>query len=806
MKRSVTLIACILMLAMSISACGAETAEGAKSAAPEAAESQSSEASAIGPEENESGTVQEISSEAIDKAKETSETDETNTESNVITGGSTLEDAEMLQPNVRYTGSFSGDDLWISFTTSDQESTEYTITLENLTVGSESLDGYLVDEYGNGLKATELHNGDNDRLRTVRANQDGTADSAMFDHLEPNTTYYLRLQGNSKVDYSLRITNSNEEPFDPTLGRKTPSDNDALITSTNQDDAPLLVLNTRYRGKYENGYQWIVFKTSEKEGVPYTVTLENLTVGSESLDGYLVDEYGNGLKATELHNGDNDRLRTVRANQDGTADSAMFDYLEPNTTYYLRLQGNSKVDYILTINGPEAPQFLETTADNVEGFVSLNSTDIPGTSLSFALNIPLGTKVSAKYTDGYSWLAFTTSEIEGAEYYVSLINCTVGSESLDGYLVDEYGNGLKATTFRNGDNDRLRTVRAEQDGRADTAMFDNLKPNTTYYLRLQCESKAEYTIRVSSPSSSNDNTNVTSSNLSEVVGELDENVEFYTGTNQNIATLLKTNTRYRGNYANGYSWVSFTTGEDDNAQYSVTLENLTVGSAPLDGYLVDEYGNGLKATEFHNGDNDRHRTVRAKDDGTPDTAMFDYLEPNTTYYLWIHGDSKADYILIIGAPKEEENNNTIVEEPVEEVVFEVPFELNETQIRFVANEAIFIDEEAAKAALAPVAEIILAHPDHPILLAGTTAHWGSQDSCVNLSNRRAGAVKDLLVNYFGVPESQLVTAGLGYADDPFVRGQDVDSNGNFVETEGAKNRRVVVLDAESDIARQILGN
>ena len=119
---------------------------------------------------------------------------------------------------------------------------------------------------------------------------------------------------------------------------------------------------------------------------------------------------------------------------------------------------------------------------------------------------------------------------------------------------------------------------------------------------------------------------------------------------------------------------------------------------------------------------------------------------------------------------------------------------------------LFIDEDAAKAALAPVAEIILAHPDHPILLAGTTAQWGSQDSCVNLSNRRAGAVKDLLVNYFGVPESQLFTAGLGYADDPFVRGQDVDSNGNFVETEGAKNRRVVVLDAESDIARQILGN
>ena len=629
----------------------------------------------------------------------------------------------------------------------------------------------------------------------------------MFDYLEPNTIYYLRLQSQSKAEYSLRITDPNEEPFDPEEGRITATDNEALIPSSNQDDAPLLLPNTKYRGKYEDGYQWIAFKTSGIEDVPYTITLENLTVGSNDLEGYLVDEYGNGLKATELHNGENNFCRTVVAKESGTADTAMFDYLEPNTIYYLRLQSKSKAEYFLTINGPETSQFLETTADNVEGFVSLNSTDIPGTSQSFALNIPLGTKVSAKYTDGYSWLAFTTSEIEDAQYYVSLINCTVGSEHLDGYLVDEYGNGLKATTYRNGENNFFRTVRAEQDGRADTAMFDNLKPNTTYYLRLQSESKAEYTIRVSSPSFSNDNTNVTSSNLSEVVGELDENVEFYTGTNQNIATLLKTNTRYRGKYADGYSWVSFTTGEDDNAQYSVTLENLTVGSERLDGYLVDEYGNGLKATELHNGDNNHYRTVRAKDDGTADTAIFDYLEPNTTYYLWIHGDSKADYILLIGALKEEENNNTIVEEPVEEeVVFEVPFELNETQVRFVANEAIFIDEEAAKAALAPVAEIILAHPDHPILLAGTTAEFGTQESCVDLSDRRAAAVKDLLVNYFGVPESQLISVGLGYANDPFVRGRDNDSNGNFIETEGAKNRRVVVLDAESGIARQILGN
>ena len=47
--------------------------------------------------------------------------------------------------------------------------------------------------------------------------------------------------------------------------------------------------------------------------------------------------------------------------------------------------------------------------------------------------------------------------------------------------------------------------------------------------------------------------------------------------------------------------------------------------------------------------------------------------------------------------------------------------------------------------------------------------------------------------------------GLGYEADPFVRGRDRDANGAFIESEGAKNRRVVVLDASDPIAKEILG-
>lgn len=138
------------------------------------------------------------------------------------------------------------------------------------------------------------------------------------------------------------------------------------------------------------------------------------------------------------------------------------------------------------------------------------------------------------------------------------------------------------------------------------------------------------------------------------------------------------------------------------------------------------------------------------------------------------------------------------------LIFETPYELTETQVHFVANEAAFVDEKAAKDALEPVAKTILANPGHPVLLAGTTATWGSQKTSEELSLKRAGAVKDLLVRQYGVPDKQLLTIGLGFEKDPFPRGKDVDKNGHFVESEGAKNRRVFVIDADDPVAEELL--
>ena len=56
-------------------------------------------------------------------------------------------------------------------------------------------------------------------------------------------------------------------------------------------------------------------------------------------------------------------------------------------------------------------------------------------------------------------------------------------------------------------------------------------------------------------------------------------------------------------------------------------------------------------------------------------------------------------------------------------VFETPFEINETQVQFVPDQAEFLDEAKAKEVLKPVAEAILAAPDHLKRGAPAWAHF-----------------------------------------------------------------------------------
>ena len=404
----------------------------------------------------------------------------------------------------------------------------------------------------------------------------------------------------------------------------------------------------------------------------------------------------------------------------------------------------------------------------------------PGSNIDDAVLLPLGTKVfSSVNREGALWYSFSTDEEVGATYCVTIVNRIEDSQDIYANLLDEDGN-LYESGF------------ARADGVPQTLMTDELQPNTMYYVKMESRfptEENEYSIVVKKQN--NETTSYkTSGDISLTGGTanaIQENEKVSPGTNQSEALALPLDTKVTGSTTEVKNfWFSFTTDENVDTQYFVTVVNKTVQSQYIRVVLYDEYGITLESGLAHN-------------DGEPLSLSSQELEPDTTYYVQVYVDGidlETEYSLIIKSTKTEKEEASLV--------FEVPFEINETQVQFVMESAEFLDKNQAKSAVKPVADAINNAPGHAILIAGTTATDGKQESCVKLSLKRAEAVKGLLMDAYHVSESQIKVVGLGYEADPFERGQDRDPNGNFVESEARKNRRVVILDAEDPIAQELL--
>ena len=126
-------------------------------------------------------------------------------------------------------------------------------------------------------------------------------------------------------------------------------DRDSYYTATNQDEAPAIQVNVKYNGRYESGWSWVAFTTGTGD-TKYYVTLQNLTAGSEPLTGRVFDEYGNSLQATTYNSYYRD---WIEAGESGTTRYMMFDSLQPETTYYIRIESESKADYMIGVSDHE---------------------------------------------------------------------------------------------------------------------------------------------------------------------------------------------------------------------------------------------------------------------------------------------------------------------------------------------------------------------------------------------------------------------------------------------------------------------
>ena len=111
-------------------------------------------------------------------------------------------------------------------------------------------------------------------------------------------------------------------------------------------------------------------------------------------------------------------------------------------------------------------------------------------------------------------------------------------------------------------------------------------------------------------------------------------------------------------------------------------------------------------------------------------------------------------------------------------------------VGFQPDTAEFRDRAAASAVLTPFAQYLSASPTRRLALTGTSARAGTMESQVDLSTRRAEAVKQLLVEA-GAPADRISTTGVGSQFPGYVN--DLGPGGRQLPGPATTNRKVVVV-------------
>ena len=124
---------------------------------------------------------------------------------------------------------------------------------------------------------------------------------------------------------------------------------------------------------------------------------------------------------------------------------------------------------------------------------------------------------------------------------------------------------------------------------------------------------------------------------------------------------------------------------------------------------------------------------------------------------------------------------------------------DEASVCFLPDQAVLADREAASNALKPIAAQLL-QSNIQVVLAGTTASVGGDG--IELSEARAEAIKQVLVEEFAVPADQIRCVGLGRRDWS-MRAHDLDSNGALIEKQAKLNRAVFLFSSDSACALEL---
>lgn len=133
--------------------------------------------------------------------------------------------------------------------------------------------------------------------------------------------------------------------------------------------------------------------------------------------------------------------------------------------------------------------------------------------------------------------------------------------------------------------------------------------------------------------------------------------------------------------------------------------------------------------------------------------------------------------------------------------------LDEETIGFVANSAEFLDREATTKKLVPYANLMISSNKN-FYIIGSTATYGNYNNCIALSQERAQAIKDVLIE-LNVPEDSIEIFGVGQENlggEYNWRVNDLDNNQNLIESEAKKNRKVMIIDATSNAGKDFIND
>lgn len=128
---------------------------------------------------------------------------------------------------------------------------------------------------------------------------------------------------------------------------------------------------------------------------------------------------------------------------------------------------------------------------------------------------------------------------------------------------------------------------------------------------------------------------------------------------------------------------------------------------------------------------------------------------------------------------------------------------DEKQMAFKPDSVELSNPETALKALDYVIEYMDDREDFDLLIVGTTSSFGDDEegSC-RFSEERAASVRELL-SANGIDQSRLHCVGCGYSvSDLYV--PDRNGDGSLNEKLAARNRRVYLMDRNSEAARQVL--